>query len=1305
MLITKSFFRHNKTCLFYGFVFVFLIMGIQSFALGQVSHSVEFNRSKISFTSLTAEDGNTYDKLLLADLSQTDEFGKPLLPVKYVKLIIPSNQDVDRVIFTNIEKREFEGEYMILPAQPGIPTSVDFQKSAFVPPDSSVYNSDQPYPAEAVKVIRDGYFDGSNHIVTVAVYPLQYKPKSGQLLFYSFIDFELTLKPGGILRAPGGMRSRKNQKVYDAILERIVDNPWDIPLYRTRPSLGKVMKIQTNPLPSYEYVIITNNTLKSEFDAFVSWKKRKGWDIGVVTMDSITTYYSSDDTSGITDDAGALRQYLADSFNDGSPKTMWALLAGDHTIAPVRYGAGYNNCSWEDYSFYKIPADLYFADFNGDWHVDTETPTRYGEPSHDDPEYEPEIYVGRIPVTSAQEVEIWVDKLLQYELKPGNGIDSYLCKAFWTSADQMINQPDYVDDYYPSSFTGNHTKYKEDHPGDEVVEEMSNKYGLLNWYCHGNVNSFDAYDPTPSARFVWTTDDGEYWDMSDNLVQSGTSGDGLDNMTNDNYPSVVYSICCDVCGFDDFRSTDNPGSLPNDGNCYPTDQRSMAEGFTCMNWYVNGPIILGNARWGWVYYSYLLHEEFCDLWDTADFHNSGIAELISKLNYSGSYDHYLSYSHNCYGCPETEIWTDSLDSFTNVAISDNGNSITINANVSGCNICACSGNNGEDFWQVESDVSNYTFNTSERPLYITITKHNYAPYTAVTGGTFTSDEIWFGNLLVLGDVTIDSNKTLEILPGTIVSFKANSDDQSGGYDTGKAELIIEGTLKADNATFKSTTTGDNTWYGIVFDEATSTSYLKNCTIQRARRGVRAQDCSPTIESCDLDHNQYGLWAVGSSASPTFKKNDINYGCYAVAVQNNATPDVEDNKLRNLEACIYIHNGGDPDCINNTLYGYNNGKYQVLITSSASGGDFGGWNGKGNYLTDDVRYDLVEVDGGMTSFGYDVFENPSSVNEIYIDNNTGNTVNAEYCYWDNGGEPSSDYFDGAVDRWPYLDTEPESGVTWKIMNPISPFDDGLADYKNKEFSRAAQELRTAFENNSDHHQASWALAKLARAVRIAQEEDAYKQFFDDILSNSDNVEHQQVARSFHLNFYADRAQLSLAEKYALMAPESSLFDRELLLDMVYRYALAQDEESEQRIISLLKKRYPDDKDLEESIKWAKLPVEDDLAYLAYKGGKGMLKESPVVTAKKFALLTAYPNPFNASTTIAFNLPKRSHVQLNIFDINGRLVRTLIDESMNVGQHKVIWNGNDDKGCPVASGLYLGQVVTNESRQTIKMILAK
>ncbi|MGC9364903.1 MAG: C25 family cysteine peptidase [Fidelibacterota bacterium] len=384
--------------------------------MGQISHQNYFSRSDLNITTVTAEDGNIYNMVSIADIQQMDELGKPYLPVKYVKLIVPSDQDVGKIVIKDTSKVAISGAHFIFPAQPPILTSTDYQKPDFVPPDSSVYESDAPYPSKIVKVVHDGYFDGSNHIVALALYPLRYQPNSGRLVFFSSIDFELEMKHGKMPRIQGGIRSKKNQQIYNAILEKIVDNPEDIPIYKVRPTLGKAMKIQSNPLPSYEYVIITNNVLKDKFESFVSWKKRKGLDIGIVTMEQITANYIKDEISDITDDAGALRQYLCDSYYDGNPKTMWALLAGDHKIVQVRYGDGSKNSSWEDYSHYKIPANLYFEDFNGDWDVDGDP--NFGEKNtvgddDDDPDYTPEIFVGRLPCTNEQDIANWIDKLLK----------------------------------------------------------------------------------------------------------------------------------------------------------------------------------------------------------------------------------------------------------------------------------------------------------------------------------------------------------------------------------------------------------------------------------------------------------------------------------------------------------------------------------------------------------------------------------------------------------------------------------------------------------------------------------------------------------------------------------------------------------------------------------------------------------------------------------------------------------------------------------------------------------------------------
>jgi len=62
---------------------------------------------------------------------------------------------------------------------------------------------------------------------------------------------------------------------------------------------------------------------------------------------------------------------------------------------------------------------------------------------------------------------------------------------------------------------------------------------------------------------------------------------------------------------------------------------------------------------------------------------------------------------------------------------------------------------------------------------------------------------------------------------------------------------------------------------------------------------------------------------------------------------------------------------------------------------------------------------------------------------------------------------------------------------------------------------------------------------------------------------------------------------------------------------------------------------------------------------------------------FPLYQNYPNPFNLETQISFDLPVNSKVSLKIYDITGQLVRTLLDKDMEAGEHRVIWDGKNQK----------------------------
>ncbi|SVD68055.1 uncharacterized protein METZ01_LOCUS420909, partial [marine metagenome] len=104
----------------------------------------------------------------------------------------------------------------------------------------------------------------------------------------------------------------------------------------------------------------------------------------------------------------------------------------------------------------------------------------------------------------------------------------------------------------------------------------------------------------------------------------------------------------------------------------------------------------------------------------------------------------------------------------------------------------------------------------------------------------------------------------------------------------------------------------------------------------------------------------------------------------------------------------------------------------------------------------------------------------------------------------------------------------------------------------------------------------------------------------------------------------------------------------------------------------------------------------------------VKDTPA-TPTAFSLAQNHPNPFNPSTTISYNVEQSGYISLKVYDVMGRLVRTLVDNQyVSSGYetgYSVLWNGLDNHGQKASAGLYIYRLQSGAMSMTNKMILLK
>lgn len=334
----------------------------------EVRHEVSFAPEELVLEKLQG-----YDFLKLPGCDFLSEAGKPMLPVKYLRLALPEGMEATGVRMVGVTTETIAGNYTVFPAQPPLATQ-ESKQMEFVLPDLVTYASSTPFPGSFVELVGQTDLAGQGMAV-VRLNPVSYIPATGQVTLATSISFVVEGKPGYVCGdyLPPNI-SRKSADVYMRMLEGMVANKQDLSL-KTSQSRDVTL---VDP-GDYDYVVITPAAWVDDFQPLADWKTRKGIPATIVTTEWIFAQGAYGD-----DEAEKIRSFVIDAHTSWG--ALYFLLGGDSDTVPPGYTFEY---------LHEIGHDTYYGDYDRDWVC--------------------EVNMGRASVESEDDIAVFVDKTLDYE--------------------------------------------------------------------------------------------------------------------------------------------------------------------------------------------------------------------------------------------------------------------------------------------------------------------------------------------------------------------------------------------------------------------------------------------------------------------------------------------------------------------------------------------------------------------------------------------------------------------------------------------------------------------------------------------------------------------------------------------------------------------------------------------------------------------------------------------------------------------------------------------------------------------------
>ena len=488
--------------------------------------------------------------------------GMPQLPVGRFTFLLPPGARAVSVEVTEAPGQVIPGRWNLPVSQPPIPLlppdrlphELDRLYRVWSSSRQRLLSSGEAFPESPACLAASGTL-GPYSYATVAFSPFSHNPSTGELVFFPRASVAIDY----VTPAPGGPEELRVERLMGR--ERCADRAAG--LFRNwseASALYRGFAFDGGSREVYDYVIITTEELEDAVDAsgFEAWKTGLGFSVRTVRM-------SDPEIAGQpgADPAEQVRNFLREHYATWGIE--YVLLVGDYETVPMRIC--YPN---PDYHVYDpgdpglvapgTPTDCYYADLSYPDSVswDADGDGYLGEYGDDQPDFMPEVYVGRIPVSDPSRITYALDKTVAFEGDDGSWKTNVLHPtSILFFENQYHGGGPFIDGAtaIDSIETGLMGGCAIDHMSEQFgvvqspfpwppISEIAvsdhwrdGQYGVVNWSGHGWTNG--------AGRTVWAWDDGDGVPESGEL-QSIIFIDVSSTELEDDYPSVVFAISCDV---------------------------------------------------------------------------------------------------------------------------------------------------------------------------------------------------------------------------------------------------------------------------------------------------------------------------------------------------------------------------------------------------------------------------------------------------------------------------------------------------------------------------------------------------------------------------------------------------------------------------------------------------------------------------------------------------------------------------------------------------------------------------------------